>query len=322
MPVGQAIRISSATDLADNVTAAVDAFVIYGQAKNLSPNTLLYYQYRLRAFRDYLDRHAVSSAPKDITPRVIREFINDEIQRRSPSTANHSVTTLRAFFGFLVDDGFLDSNVMNGVKKVRCRKPLIETFTLEQLEAILATCDKSFVGVRDQAIILVLFDTGIRASELCGLTLDDVSWTEQTMTVLGKGDRERVVSFGKATRQALALYLARRGDVETDRLLISVYADPIDRHRLRRIIRARCERVGVTGVRCSPHTFRHTFAVTYLRNGGDVFSLQRLLGHADLSMTRRYCQLTQADALDKHRAHSPGDTLRIAKPRSGRKIIA
>ena len=321
MTGGQLLRIGSVANLADSLTAAIDGFLVFCRSKNLSPNTLIYYQYRLRAFQSYLDQNGTSCAPREVTPRVIREFINDEIERHSASTANHSVTTLRALFSFLVSDGFLATSPMAGVKKVRCRKALIETFTPEQIEAIIATCDKSFTGVRDRAIVLTLFDTGLRASELCGLTLDDVSWREQTMVVVGKGDCERVVSFGKVARQVLALYIARRGELETNAFFVTQFGDPIDRYRLSDIIGSRCRQADVAGIRCSPHTLRHTFAVTYLRNGGDVFSLQKLLGHADLAMTKCYCQLSQTDALDKHRAHSPGDTLRIAKPRSGRKRI-
>ena len=322
MTTGQLLRIGSVANLANSLAAAMDGFEICCRAKGLSPNTLIFYHHRLAAFQRFLNEHASSSAPKDVTPQVVRAFINDEIERRSPCTANHAVTVLRVFFNFLVNDGFLATSPMAGVQKVRCRKAIIETFTLEQIDAVLDACDKGFTGIRDRAIILTLFDAGLRASELCGMGLADVNWTEQTMVVVGKGDRERVVSFGKVARHALALYVARRGQLETDRVFVTCYGDPINRHRLRRIIRTRRERAGITGVRPSPHTLRHSFAIAFLRSGGDLFALQRLLGHSDLAMTRRYAELTQTDVLDKHRAHSPGDTLRIVKPTKGRKRIA
>ena len=104
-------------------------------------------------------------------------------------------------------------------------------------------------------------------------------------------------------------------------LFVTCYGDPLDRYRVARIVGSRCTQASITGVRCSPHTFRHTFAVTYLRNGGDVFSLQKLLGHSDLMMTRRYAELSQTDVQEKHRLYSPADRLESPKNGQGRKRL-
>ena len=104
-------------------------------------------------------------------------------------------------------------------------------------------------------------------------------------------------------------------------MFVTCYGDPLDRFRTLDAVKARCKAAGVVGVRCSPHTFRHTFAVQFLRNGGDVFSLQRLLGHSDLTMTRLYAELSQTDVTEKHRLYSPADRLRPAGPNRGRTRI-
>ncbi|OFX14803.1 MAG: hypothetical protein A2Z18_03560 [Armatimonadetes bacterium RBG_16_58_9] len=259
--------------------------------------------------------------PATVTPQIVRAFLTAETESNSASTAAHSYVSLRAFFNFLVRDGFVAVNPADSVDKPRQRRKIIETFSLDDVERMVATCGKDFVGVRDRAMILAMLDCGLRASELCGLSINDVNWAEQTLLVVGKGDKERIVPFGNVTRQALAEYVPRRGQLETQMLFVSIYGAPLDRYRVRTMVKERCETAGIKGPRCSPHTLRHTCAVQYLRNGGDVFSLQKLLGHADLTMTRRYAELSQTDVREKHRACSPADRLQATASRSARRKL-
>ena len=321
MELGQVVRIAALTDPAGNIHAAIESFLLFCRAKNLADQTINYYYYRLQAFQRYLEGQAPDTMPQDIMPQLIREFLADELERNSPSTVNHSVIALRVFFNYLVGEGYLARNPMENIQKVRCKKALIETFSRDQVEAVLATCGKDFLGVRDRAIIMSLFDCGLRASELCGLTLDDISWDDQTLRVLGKGDKERIVPFGQAAKYALMQYAGRRAQVASRFFFVNCYSGEMDRYRVRDIVKARCKQAGVTGVRCSPHTLRHTFAVEYLRAGGDPFVLQKVLGHSDLTMTRRYCELSQTDISEGHRLHSPADRLHTLTPRTGRRRI-
>lgn len=313
METANVVRISGFSPLSENLSAAIDGFLSYCRSKNLSPNTIIYYRLRLQAFSNHVDTTCPGTAPNRITPQIIREFLTSETEHNSASTAAHSYITLKTFFGFLERDGFLQDNPMRIVDKPKRRKTVINTLSLEQVQSILAMCGKDFVGVRDRAIITLLIDSGLRVSELCGITLEDINWNQQTILVLGKGDKERVVPFGTVTRLVLNQYISRRGKLDTKSLFVTVYGDVMDRHQVARIIKNRCEKAGISGVRCSPHTFRHSMAVAYLQNGGDVFSLQRLLGHSDLAMTRRYAELSQNDVSAKHRAFLPADRLEPAK---------
>jgi site-specific recombinase XerD len=315
------VRIRRLGASAQDLGAAIQGFFSFCRAKNLSPNTLVYYRQRLAAFARYVAEHHCECPLGEITAQIIRGFVAWETDRNSASTANHSYTTLNAFFSYLVRDGLLDRNPVDRVDKPRRRRAVIGTFSPEEVKSILATCRNDFVGVRDRAIILTLLDCGLRASELCGLRLEDIDWREQTLLVVGKGDKERIVPFGSAVRRVLGEYIGRRGDLPCRELFVSVYGEPINRHRLRAIVRRRCEAAGIKGVRCSPHTFRHTFAVMFLRAGADAFTLQKLLGHSDLAMTRRYCELSRTDVLEKHRLFSPADRLRPVGPTSGRKRL-
>ncbi|OPZ88266.1 MAG: Tyrosine recombinase XerD [bacterium ADurb.Bin429] len=286
---------------------AVDRFQRRCAAKNLSDSTRAYYGFHLTALMRYLDTHAPTVAPAEVTPDVLRGFITHRLQV-SAVTAYHSLLTLRVFFGFLVKDGTLAENPATDLDPVRRKRPLIPTFSPDQITALLAACQgKAFHDVRDRALLMLLLDTGLRASELCTLRLENIDWTECTVTVWGKGGKQRAVPFGEATRQTLLPYLDRRGELGTPMVFVTCYGDPLTRRRLQTIIHNRGTQAKIARVRCSPHTFRHTFAVMYLRNGGDVFSLQKLLGHSDLTMTRRYAELSDTDVREKHRTYSPGD---------------
>ncbi|OFX14802.1 MAG: hypothetical protein A2Z18_03545 [Armatimonadetes bacterium RBG_16_58_9] len=318
---GSAVRISSVARPAVSTTAAMDSFFVYCRSRNLSENTLTYYYHRLAALRDFLETRGIGSAPADITRQTVRDFVTNEIQRCSPSTANHAITALRAFFNYLRSEGFIETSPIDGVEKVRVARRIIETFSAEQVESILRACGSDFLGIRDAGIILVLFDCGLRVSEVCGIRLNDLSWPERTIRVMGKGQRERMVAFGQTTHAVLARYYARRPELVTKAFFVTCYGEPMSRHRVLRIIKRRCAQAGIENVRCSPHTLRHTFAISYLRSGGDVFSLQKLLGHSDLTMTRRYAEMSETDALTRHRANSPADRLRLSGDKKGRKRI-
>lgn len=323
MAQSNVVRLPQINTLGGDMEAAIVAFLNYCKGKNTAPRTVEYYQTRLAAFTRWADDKHPDISPNAVTPTIVREFIAAETKRSSQSLGQHAYTALKAFFTFLHGEGYVEVHPLAGMEKPKAPRKVIATFSIEQIDRIINGCDaKTFNGCRDRAILFLLLDCGLRASELCGLDADDVDWTSQTVLVrLAKGGKERMVPFGNATRQALASYRSRRGDLESPSLFVTCYGQRFDRFRLLDIIRTRCENAGITGVRCSPHTLRHSMAVSYLRNGGDVFSLQKLLGHSDLTMTRRYAELSQTDVQNKHRLYSPADRLQLAKQSTGRRRL-
>jgi len=302
----------------------MESFFRRCRARGLAAETIRFYRTRLDAFTSYLDAQGFRGGAAKVTAQMVRDFIATQQERLSSAAAHHARSTLSAFFRFLVREEVIAENPMEKVEKVRVPRKVVETFSTEQVEAMLAACNnRSFNGIRLRAVILTLLDCGLRASELCGLTLEDVSWDEGTLRVMGKGGKERIVPFGEATRQALLAYVAKRGNIPGQgALFVTCYGDPMNRHEAHRLLAAAGRKAGLVGVRCSPHTFRHTFAVMYLRNGGDAFSLQKLLGHSSLDMTRRYAELAQADVVAKHRQCSPGDRfLGAVRGAQGRKRL-
>ncbi len=185
----------------------------------------------------------------------------------------------------------------------------MEPLADEDLQRLLAACD-----VRDRAIVLLLLDTGLRVSEAAGIGLADLR-PDGTIKVRGKGARERVVPVGAATRRAIAGVLEGRAPSAGDAPLFTGAAGGrLTLTGIQQLLRRLRTRAGVAR-RCNPHTFRHTFAHRYLMNGGDVFTLQRMLGHSSLEMVRRYVALADGDMATRHRAASPADNLLAVRPR-------
>ncbi|MFC1933314.1 tyrosine-type recombinase/integrase, partial [Chloroflexota bacterium] len=229
---------------------------------------------------------------------------------------NCYLRALRAFWSWLVREEIIVSNPFNKVILPKPPKKVIATFSEAQIQAMLKKVDTvTPAGFRDWTIIVMLLDSGLRASELTGLPMSDVNLEEGLVKVRGKGDKERMVPIGTKVQKAIWKYVHRYRPAAQNRLHPTLFltksGGSISVNRLQAIVEVYAEKAGITGVRCSPHTFRHTFAINYLRNGGDVFSLQRILGHSSLEIVRMYVNLAEADIKECHRKFSPADNMNI-----------
>jgi site-specific recombinase XerD len=232
-------------------------------------------------------------------------------EKPAPLTVHTYFNNLSAFFGFIVRDGFLTANPFDGLSVPVERTDQIQPFTEDQVRAMFEAAKRSVSPKRDTAILWFLLDTGARATELCSLKFRAVNFSEQHVVVTGKGDKKRTLPFGRTTRKALWDYVRADPHEDDDPLFIAqrgtLAGEHLTRSGLFQLIRRLGRSAGITRERCAPHTFRHTFAIEYLRNGGDAFSLKELLGHTSLEMTNKYVALAQADIRNKHRRFSPGD---------------
>ncbi len=190
----------------------------------------------------------------------------------------------------------------------------IKPYTLEEIGRMLAVCDRDyehnakFLGSRNRAIVLVLLDTGVRLSELLGMTLEDINTSNGNIRVTGKGNKERVVRVGKVAQKSLWRYLMHRPD-KGQSLWLSEEGKRLGCVGVQSLVQRLKERAGVNGDG-SVHRFRHTFALNFLRADKNVFNLQYLLGHSQLEMVRRYTSaLGMEDALKAHEKASPADTM-------------
>lgn len=231
-----------------------------------------------------------------------------------PRYIEHWFDQLQAFENYLLAEHAISTPLLRQRDKPVVPEEDIVPFTPEQIEALLAAARKSNHSRRDEALLLFLLDNGVRASELCGIRLEHVDFQEFSCRVLGKGRKQRTVPFGIRTKKALwryihegperplasPLFLSDRGTTAGEALTTS---------GLFQLIRRLGRAAKIQGVRCSPHTFRHTFAIEWLRNDGAELALMKILGHTSLTMTQRYTKLANADVLKKHRIHSPVDRM-------------
>jgi len=185
----------------------------------------------------------------------------------------------------------------------------------EEVRRMIAVCDcdyehnARFLGSCNKAIILVLLDSGVRLSELIGMSLEDVNASNGNIRVMGKGNKERVVRIGKVAQKTLWRYLVHRGDNGYRELWLSEEKRPLTCGGVQCLVKRLKERAGINGSG-RVHRFRHTFAVNFLRVDKNVFNLQYLLGHSELEMVRRYtATLGMEDALKAHEKASPADMM-------------
>jgi len=308
---------------------ATRGYMMDAQIERQSPGVIELKQQRLGRFLDWCEDNGVTSL-EAVTPNLVRAFVlhlqEEALDKRrgqgdrklAPSTIRGYVKVVRAFFAWCKREGLLGGHEDPPARLPRVKVPqyVISTFTPDQMSALLAACDQSEPeGFRDYTMLLVLMDTGIRASELCGLKLEDIH--DGYLTVFGKGEKEREVGLGPTAGRALWKYVHqhRKAKSEHERhVFLSYRGKPFDAVALWYIIQRVGEAAGVEGVRLSPHTFRHTFAKAWLANGGDIFKLSRVLGHTEVQTTQIYLKDFQSrDARVEHSQFSPVEQLRLGR---------
>ncbi len=242
----------------------------------------------------------------------------------TPGTVKTYHRILRAFFNHLVTEGELDASPMERIPPPIDRPDQVVPFTLEQLAALIQAATRGNNPKRDEAILLLLLDTGLRATELCDLLVSDVDFDGGAVLVRdGKGGKSRTVPFSAHTKKSLfqylreaprdvhqALFLADRGGGAGGA------GGAMTRHGLRFLINRLAKRAGISGKRLCPHTMRHSFAVVFIGNGGNVASLQMMLGHTTAKQSLAYVNMANADVQAAHRAFSPVSALKKQKGQS------
>jgi integrase/recombinase XerD len=200
---------------------------------------------------------------------------------------------------------------------------VITPFTEDQIHDLLQAIDISAVtGLRDYAMILMLLDTGMRLGELIGLKKDDIDLRNRTVKVFGKGARERRLPIGRRLLAALwkyQLYRPQPAMGTIDNFFLTRDGWPLTKNRVETIVKNLGRKAGLQGVRCSPHTFRHTFCIQFLRNGANLFSLQQMTGHSSLEVLRGYVALAESDIKIAHQKFSPADNLNLKTPYARKK---
>ncbi|MDM8000825.1 MAG: tyrosine-type recombinase/integrase [Dehalococcoidia bacterium] len=296
---------------------------VLARAENRSPRTVDWITSSVRYFMEFLggDPDLDTISANDLRNFVLalqqtRSYRQHPFRRPldtllSQATIQNYARGVRAVFGHLHRDGYIPTNPMERVRMPRVDEKTIRSLSDKQVEHLLSQADqKTDLGFRDYTIMLTFVDTGIRVGELVKLAESDVDLESGFLKVIGKTRRERLVPFGKRLTKALLKYQNRhRPDpLGNDHFFLTLEGRPLNENRVERIVRG----YGVkAGIRVWPHLLRHTFALLYIRNGGDPVTLQKILGHRTLAMTIRYLNMIGADLKAAHDRFSPGDRLRL-----------
>ena len=275
--------------------------------RNVSPHTLRNYLSDLMQFYDFIapadaDGNRRHVEVKQIDNITIREYLSTLYeQKRKKTSIARKLATLRTFFKFLCREEVLKLNPARLVTSPRLEKKLPVTLSVDDVVRFIETPDTdTALGKRDRAILELLYGTGMRVSECCGLNIDDIDFNHMSIRVRGKGRKERIVPFGSKAKEALELYLGVRGELLAE-------ADEEQREPLAIFLNYQGTRISTRSVgrmidkylkicadmrNISPHSLRHSFATHLLSAGADLRSIQELLGHARLSTTQKYTHVS------------------------------
>jgi len=293
---------------------AIEGWLLTAETRRLSDHTIADYQNTFRRFRAWLKSDRVFET---ITAKEIGAWLASCTDVSGKTVLNYH-TSLSALWQWASVEGLVPSNIVRGVPRPTVETRAIVPFSREDVIAMLQACEKSSTmlthgkqythrnpqALRNRAMVLLLLDTGIRASELCGLKVRNLDQRNRSVKVYGKGKKERVINFSPATGQAIWRYLATRAkDSVDDWLFVTDNGGQVDRVGLLHLIEKIGDRAGVEDAH--PHRFRHTFAINFLRNGGNVYALQMMLGHTTLKMCQHYLQIAQADTAAAQKMASP-----------------
>jgi len=295
-----------------NLKGMVSAFLSTRRLRNLSPNTIIFYSQHLNKFVEFLESNYPVVSLEQIDHNILREYVSGLKESHSAGGVNHHIKVLKILFKFMIEEGVITENPSRKISRIKTDQTAIATFSNSQITAMLEVTkhQMDFPGIRNYTLITLLFDTGCRISELLELQINEIQLEEKILTVRGKGGKRRVVPFGDRSLINLVKYVNKRIKLfGTDGVLfLTKFGDPLTLRMTNKIIERIGNKAKIENVRLSAHTFRHTFAKNWLMNGGDIFSLQKILGHRTLDMVRNYVNITFKDIQSQHSKFSPGDT--------------
>lgn len=289
---------------------ALSLFLDDCEIRNLREHTIQYYKNELSQYYKLLREQDIDTSPLNITKEILKQNIILYMKNNKKNqvvTINTRLRAIRAFFNFLYREKYIKENPASDLKLLKDRKKVVETFTVEQLNSLFKQPNlRTFVGVRDYTFMLLLLETGIRVSELEGICLSDIHWSDSTVLIRNtKGYKQRLVPFQSKMKKQLEKYIQIRGVVETDALFVTLDGERMSKRQFQSRVSKYGKEAGIKGVRCSCHTFRHTFAKMAVKQGAGIFELQQILGHTSMEMVKVYVNLFSEDVKEKHKTFSP-----------------
>jgi len=298
-----------AAPAAGDLTVLLPSWELSLRAANKAPRTIQTYMESARQFLAFLVEHGIRTNAAAITREHVELWIEAILERAKPGTASVRFRALQRLFGWLEEEGEITVSPMVRMSPPMVPEKPVPVLTEEQIRALIATCrGKTLEDRRDEALIRVFLDTGARLAEVAGLTLDEVDLEQGALVVLGKGRRPRMLQLGDKTCQALDRYFRMRirHALAKSAAVWLGPKGPLTPSGVRQVLRRRGRQAGIDGLH--PHQLRHTFAHSWLSEGGSETGLMRLAGWKSRAMLNRYgASAADARARAEHKRLSLGD---------------
>ncbi|HEY3396365.1 MAG TPA: tyrosine-type recombinase/integrase [Armatimonadota bacterium] len=299
---------TSQTSQVITVQSAVEEFIVSRKLANLSPRTVAWYEEKLGTLLAGLEDLPLS----ELTIHVYRDRIATRASQVKPATVSHHIRAFKTMMRWLAEeDEYTIGLNPRKIKQMTTEKRNPPVLTKEQVTVLLKQPDQSqWTGRRDNCLLSLLLDTGIRISE--ALTAEVGGWDEEqgTLSVIGKGNKQRIVALSLPMRRIMRKWCRVRAQVcrkqysDCPAIFLSRRGGALKYRGVAGIIQRYGEKAGIEGVRVSPHTFRSTFATNFCRDGGSIVHLQTILGHTTMEMSRRYAVVADEDAFESSRKFS------------------
>lgn len=281
--------------------------------KGLRPKSLEAYRRDLQDWLDFAVQRGRTLTDSTVEGLLSLFMISMHDKELSPRSMARKSSALKGFYRFLLREGITDFDPTTLLERPKIGRPLPKVMTIDEIERILKQPDiNTPLGLRDKAMLELLYATGIRESELISLELGNINTAAEFLTVEGKGGRERVVPIGAFAINAIKEYLLNGRvklckDITQRTLFLNPYGKPISRMGIWKVIKKYSIMAGISHD-VSPHVFRHSCATHLLEGGASIMAVQEILGHVDVSTTQIYTHLTTKDLKDIHRkAHPRGE---------------
>lgn len=255
--------------------------------QNVSENTIEFYQYSYKVFKKHIGITSLAELNKIVLNSLVANMRESGM---SAGCADARIRGINPFLTWLYENDLISENLK--IKKPKLEQKVMKTFTESQMKAIITYKPKDKYELRLHTLLLLLLDTGIRINEALTITRNSIDFENLLITVLGKGNKERIIPFSVELRKTLFKYIKSHN---FDLLFPNKYGSKLLYDNLRREFKKLAEKLGIEGFDGSFHCFRRSFAKNFVRSGGNLFYLQKLLGHSSLVMCRRYVELETED---------------------------
>ncbi len=288
----------------------IQGFITYlGKEREASYNTQISYERDLRKLREYLKQQNITSV-REVNETSLNSYILFlEREGKAASTVSRYIASFKGFFEYCLKQGMISDDPAERIKPPRVEKKFPQILTIAETQKLMegpdVRCDK---GIRDRAMLELLYATGIRVSELISLKKEDMNLAMEYV-VCHEASKDRIIPFGSAAKDALIIYLEKTrenmiGDTESEYLFVNCSGKQMSRQGFWKLIKHYAQKAGIEK-EITPHTFRHSFAAHLIENGADIQSVQKMMGHADASTTHMYVEMQSEQLRNVYKKFHP-----------------